>query len=61
MFGDKQYSTRGVGAIIAEATARGDYPLLLAGTLALVVTVVTINRTLWRRLYLLAEQRYRMD
>jgi NitT/TauT family transport system permease protein len=61
MFGGKEYRTLGVGALIAEATAKGDYPLLLAGTLTLVATVVTINRTLWRRLYLLAEERYRMD
>jgi len=61
VFGGAQYGTVGIGALIAEATAKGDYPLLLAGTLTLVVTVVTINRTLWRGLYLLAEERYRMD
>jgi NitT/TauT family transport system permease protein len=55
------YTTRGVGAVIAAATGDANYPLLLAGTLALVVTVVTINRTLWRRLYRLAEVRYRLD
>jgi NitT/TauT family transport system permease protein len=61
MFGETEHSTIGVGAIIADATDKGDYPLLLAGTLALIITVVSINRTLWRRLYLLAEERYRMD
>jgi NitT/TauT family transport system permease protein len=34
---------------------------LLGGTLALVVTVVLINRTFWRRLYKLAEEHYRME
>jgi NitT/TauT family transport system permease protein len=60
-YGGKLYMTRGVGAVIASATDRGNYPLLLAGTLALVITVVVINRTFWRRLYRLAEMRYRLD
>jgi NitT/TauT family transport system permease protein len=29
--------------------------------LTLVLTVVLINRTFWRRLYKLAEERYRME
>ena len=61
VFGGRTYMTTGVGSIIAQATERGDYPLLLAGTLTLVVTVVGINRAFWRRLYLLAEERYRME
>jgi NitT/TauT family transport system permease protein len=53
--------TVGLGALIAQATASGDYPLLLAATLTMVVAVVTINRLLWRPLYRLAEERYRLD
>jgi NitT/TauT family transport system permease protein len=60
-FAGRSHSTTGVGALIAEATARGDYPLLLASTLALIVTVVLINRTFWRSMYRLAEERYRME
>jgi NitT/TauT family transport system permease protein len=60
-YGGEVYTTTGVGAVIAEATGQGNYPLLLAATLALVVTVVTINRTIWRRLYRVAEVRYRLD
>ncbi|MFZ5448503.1 MAG: ABC transporter permease [Thermodesulfobacteriota bacterium] len=59
-FGGKIIHTTGVGAIIAQATAEGDYPLLLAATLALILAVSTTNRLLWRRLYRLAEERYRM-
>jgi NitT/TauT family transport system permease protein len=55
------YTTTGVGAVIARATGEGNYALLLAATLALVTTVVTINRTVWRRLYRVAEVRYRLD
>jgi len=60
-FGGQAYDTVGVGALIAQATARAEYPMLLAATLALVFTVVFINRTFWRRLYRVAEKRYRMD
>jgi NitT/TauT family transport system permease protein len=60
-FGGQTHATAGVGALIAEATGAGNYALLLAGTLALVFTVILINRTFWRRLYRLAEQRYRME
>jgi len=59
-YGGRQ-STTGVGALISEATAAGNYPLLLAGTLSLILTVITINRSFWRRLYVLAERRYRLD
>ena len=60
-FGGKTFHTIGVGALIAEATGTGDFPLLLAATLALILTVVTINRFFWQRLYRLAEARYRME
>ena len=60
-FGGQTHATTGAGALIAEATAKGNYALLLAATLALVLTVVLINRTFWRRLYRLAEERYRLE
>jgi len=60
-FGGQTLQTVGIGAQIARATAAGDYSLLLAATLTMVVTVVLINRLVWRRLYRLAEERYRME
>ncbi len=60
-FGGKIVKTVGIGALITQSTAQGDYSLLLASTLAMVVTVVLINRLFWRRMYLLAEERYRME
>jgi NitT/TauT family transport system permease protein len=60
-FGGRTYQTTGVGALIAEATGAGDFALLLAATLVLILTVVTINRFFWQRLYRLAEERYRME
>jgi len=61
VFGGKRISTTGVGALISHATEGGDYALLLAATLSMVLTVVTINRLLWRRLYRLAETRYKLE
>lgn len=61
VFSGETLQTTGLGATIAAATAAGNYPLLLAATLSMVVAVVLINRLLWRRLYLLAEERYRME
>jgi NitT/TauT family transport system permease protein len=60
-FGGRSLATAGIGSTIAAATGRGDYPLLLASTLALIGTVVTINRFFWRWLYRVAEERYRME
>ncbi|MCS7011415.1 MAG: ABC transporter permease subunit, partial [Anaerolineales bacterium] len=60
-FGGQTLTTTGIGALISQATAAGDYPLLLASTLSMVLTVVLINRLFWRPLYRLAEERYRME
>lgn len=60
-FGGSTMATIGIGAQIAGATSSGDYPLLLAATLTMIFTVVAINRLIWRRLYLLAEGRFRME
>ena len=51
----------GIGATIAQATADGNYPVLLAATLSMILLVVLINRLVWRRLYRLAEEKYRME
>ncbi|MDW8270367.1 MAG: ABC transporter permease, partial [Anaerolineae bacterium] len=60
-YGGRGYFTTGLGSLIARATAAGDYPLLLAATLSMVLGVVAINRVFWRRLYALAEDRFRME
>lgn len=61
VFGGQTLQTTGLGAVIAAATAEGNYPLLLAATLSMVLAVVLVNRLLWRPLYRLAEERYRME
>jgi len=60
-FGGEILSVNGIGSLIAHATVDGNYPLLLAGTIAMVLAVVLINRLVWRRLYVLAEEKYRME
>ena len=55
------YTTVGLGATISQATDSGNFDLLLAATILMAATVVTINRLVWRRLYALAETRYRLE
>jgi NitT/TauT family transport system permease protein len=60
-FAGTTYFTVGIGATIARATAAGDYALLAGATLAMVLTVVLLNRLFWLRLYRLAEARLRLE
>ncbi len=60
-FRGHNFMTVGLGALIADALFRGDFRLLLAGTLVMAAIVITGNRLVWRRLYSLAEARYRLD
>jgi NitT/TauT family transport system permease protein len=55
------YTTVGLGATISQATDAGNFNLLLAATMMMAATVVTINRLVWRRLYALAETRFRLE
>ncbi|MBX3084712.1 MAG: ABC transporter permease subunit [Anaerolineae bacterium] len=60
-FGSRVYSVPGLGSIIADATARADYDMLLAATLTMIVTVVAINGIVWQRLHHIAEEKYRIE
>ena len=55
------YTTTGLGATIQQATDSGDFHLLLAATIMMAATVVTVNRLLWRKLFVVAETRYRLE
>lgn len=50
-----------LGSTISQATDSGNLDLLVAATVAMAAIVVTINRLVWRRLYRLAESRYRLE
>jgi NitT/TauT family transport system permease protein len=58
---DQTRSTIGLGALITDAANKGDFALLLAGTLVMAGIVIAGNRLVWRRLYGLAATRYRLD
>ncbi len=60
-FGGKTLFATGIGSLISQATASGDYPLLLASTLSMILAVVLANRLFWRRMYKIAEEKYRME
>jgi len=55
------FSTTGLGATISQASDSGNFDLLIASTIMMAATVVTVNRLLWRRLYYLAETRFRLE
>jgi NitT/TauT family transport system permease protein len=60
-WGDTTLVATGVGAYIAQATAAGDFPRIALGICMMCMFVMLFNRQLWRRLYRLAEERWRID
>jgi len=60
-FQGKTLSVRGLGAAISRATDSGNLPVLLAATMVMSAIVVTVNRTLWQRLYRLAATRFKLE
>lgn len=60
-WGDTTLKADGLGAFIADVTARGDTPLIICSIAVMSLFVVVMNKLLWRRLYALAEQRFRLD
>ena len=51
----------GLGGQINQATSHRDFPLLGASVVVMAVTVVILNRALWRRLYDLSQQRFSLS
>ena len=60
-FQGQTMSVRGLGAAISSATDSANLPVLLAATLVMSLIVVTVNRTVWQRLYRLAATRYKLE
>jgi NitT/TauT family transport system permease protein len=58
---DRTLETIGLGAQIDAATDSGRFGILLLATILISVIVVTMNRLVWRRLYRLAETRYKLE
>lgn len=60
-WGDTTLQATGIGSYIADATAKGDFPRISLGICVMCLYVMLFNRQLWRRLYRLAEERWRID
>jgi NitT/TauT family transport system permease protein len=60
-WGDTTLKADGLGAFIADVTQRGDKPLIICSIAMMSLFVVATNQLLWRRLYSLAERRFRLD
>ena len=58
---DRTLQTIGLGAQIDAATDAGRFPILLLATIFISLMVVTMNRLVWRKLYRLAETRYKLE
>ena len=61
LYKGKTLATFGLGSLITRATHDGDFPLLTAGVLTMSLALVLLNRTVWRRLYRLAETRFALN
>jgi NitT/TauT family transport system permease protein len=60
-WGDLKVTAHGLGAYIAEQTAKGDFPRIVLGIAVMSLFVTAFNRLLWRPLYRRAESRLRLD
>jgi NitT/TauT family transport system permease protein len=57
---DQTVAAHGVGAYIAEATDKGDFPKIVLGVAVMSIVVTLFNRLFWRQLYAIAERRLRL-
>jgi NitT/TauT family transport system permease protein len=55
------FMTPGLGAQISQASDAGRFDILLLSTVVMSAMVVCINRLVWRPLYRLAENKYRLE
>jgi NitT/TauT family transport system permease protein len=60
-WGKTTVEAKGLGSFIADATAKGDAPRVVAGVAVMSIFVIGLNRSLWRPLYALAERRFRLN
>src|SRR5438105_2588771 len=54
-------TTLGLGAQISIAAEKANFPALAASVILMATIVVLFNRTVWRRLYALAEERFSLS
>jgi NitT/TauT family transport system permease protein len=61
LYKNKILSTTGVGTLINHAIEHNNMRMLFGGTFALIVVVVIINITVWKRLYRRASQLHQLE
>lgn len=54
-------TAKGLGAQISLAAERADFPHLVASVMVMAVVVVLFNRSVWRPLYRIAEERFSLS
>jgi NitT/TauT family transport system permease protein len=58
---DRTLETLGLGAQISAASDHGQFSILLLATIIMSLMVVTVNRLVWRPMFHLAENKFRLD
>lgn len=58
---DQTVAAHGVGAYIAQATDKGDFPRIVLGVAMMSIFVTLFNRLFWRPLYAYAERRFSLS
>jgi NitT/TauT family transport system permease protein len=61
LLGNRTFQTIGLGAQITAALASNNFATLMLATILMAAIVVTTNRLVWRRMYRLAETRYKLE
>jgi NitT/TauT family transport system permease protein len=59
--GDNVYSVNGLGAVIDEAASVGNLNLLYAALIIMVLVVVLLDRTIWKKLYDYTTSKFRYE
>lgn len=60
-WGNEKLVASGVGAYITQYTTAGNFPRIALGIGVMSIFVLTLNRIVWRPLYVLATSRFRLD
>jgi len=62
VYQSRVYSTKGLGSLLSRATYElGDVSLLLVGLSAMILTITLVNRFVWRPLFELSADRFRVE
>jgi NitT/TauT family transport system permease protein len=55
------YEAFGLGSLISKATSSSNYPSLAGAVLVLTLTLVILNRFVWKRLFKFADERFALN